>query len=208
MLHVDNARQGFFEHHEYQAVLRCLPDYLKPVITTWPTSRAGGSSQELLTRKWRDVDLTTGWLRRLDSGQSKNGQGRMFQMTPELHDLFERQRERVRPEINKTTGRLVDWVFCHYPGDGRAAAGSPIKDFRGAWAKACRDAGVPDRLVHDLRRTAVRNLETRRHTTFCSDGNDRAPDRSGLPALRDCRRGHVDRSLREARRFPRGRGEL
>jgi integrase len=37
--------------------------------------------------------------------------------------------------------------------------GSPIHDFRGAWQRACRDAGMPGRLVHDLRRTAVRKLE-------------------------------------------------
>jgi integrase len=37
--------------------------------------------------------------------------------------------------------------------------GKPIKDLRGAWAGACRSAGVPGRIPHDFRRTAVRNLE-------------------------------------------------
>ncbi len=36
---------------------------------------------------------------------------------------------------------------------------TPIKDYYDAWDKACRLAGVPDRLAHDLRRTAVRSLE-------------------------------------------------
>ena len=37
--------------------------------------------------------------------------------------------------------------------------GAPIKDFRGAWAKARTAAGCPGRIPHDFRRTAVRNLE-------------------------------------------------
>ena len=36
--------------------------------------------------------------------------------------------------------------------------GKPVRDFRGTWAKACADAGVPDLLFHDVRRTAARNL--------------------------------------------------
>jgi integrase len=36
--------------------------------------------------------------------------------------------------------------------------GDPIKDFRGAWKEACKTAGVPDLKLHDLRRTAVRNI--------------------------------------------------
>jgi integrase len=37
-------------------------------------------------------------------------------------------------------------------------AGDPIKDFRGAWRKACTAAKQPGLLFHDLRRSAVRNL--------------------------------------------------
>lgn len=33
-----------------------------------------------------------------------------------------------------------------------------IKGFRKAWRRACREAGVSDRIPHDFRRTAVRNL--------------------------------------------------
>jgi integrase len=46
---------------------------------------------------------------------------------------------------------LVPWVFHR---DGK-----PIKNYYGGWDRACRLAGYPDRVAHDLRRTAVRNLE-------------------------------------------------
>ncbi|HZL29340.1 MAG TPA: tyrosine-type recombinase/integrase [Acidobacteriaceae bacterium] len=36
--------------------------------------------------------------------------------------------------------------------------GKPVRDFRETWANACRSAGVPGLLFHDLRRTAARNL--------------------------------------------------
>ena len=34
-----------------------------------------------------------------------------------------------------------------------------IRDLRGAWHRACKAASVPGRLLHDFRRTAVRNLD-------------------------------------------------
>lgn len=156
MLHVDNARKGFFERDQYDAMLRHLPEFLRPVaavayISGWRTR------SELLTRQWRHVDFANGWLR-LDPGETKSGEARNFPFTPELRAILERQRELVR-QIEKAQGVIIPWVFIHPPGTARCEAGSRIKNFRGAWAKACKAAGVPGRLVHDFRRTAVRNLE-------------------------------------------------
>ncbi len=149
MLHVENARQGFFEVDQYRAVVGHLADYLKPVaqvayITGWRTK------SELLSRQWRHVDLDAGWLR-LDPGETKNGEGRMFPLTPELRAVLEAAREGVR-NLERATGAIIPWVFVH-------PNGTRIKDFRYAWKEACKDAKVPGRLVHDFRRTAVRNLE-------------------------------------------------
>jgi integrase len=149
MLHVENTRKGFFEPEQYRAVIKFLPEFLRPVaaiayITGWRVK------SELLTRNWRHVDFANGWLR-LEPGESKNGEGREFPFTPELRDGLETQREIVKA-MERARACVIPWVFVHP--DGRR-----IKDFRGTWSKACKDAGVPGRLVHDFRRTAVRNLE-------------------------------------------------
>ncbi len=149
MLKVDNVRKGFFEPEQFRAVLRHLPHYLRPVatvayITGWRTK------SELLTRQWRHVDFDAGWLR-LDPGESKNSEGREFPLSSDLRSVFDEQRERVKA-IERRLSAVIPWVFVH-------PDGSPIRDFRGAWATACDDAGVPGKLVHDMRRTAVRNFE-------------------------------------------------
>ena len=46
---------------------------------------------------------------------------------------------------------LSKYVF--HAGDGRA-----IVDFKRSWTTACAKAGVPGKLFHDLRRSAVRNM--------------------------------------------------
>ena len=71
-------------------------------------------------------------------------------MTRELREVLERQLERTR-EIEKATRRVISWLFHRN--------GKPIKSFRRAWQTACKRAGVPGRIPHDFRRTAVRNLE-------------------------------------------------
>jgi integrase len=58
--------------------------------------------------------------------------------------------------FQKATGRITPHVFVHRSG---AYRGRRIVAFDKAWATACRRASAAGRLVHDLRRTAVRNME-------------------------------------------------
>ena len=52
-------------------------------------------------------------------------------------------------------GRVIPEVFVHL--DGRRA-GRPLGSFRKRWAKACAAAGAPGLLIHDLRRSGIRNM--------------------------------------------------
>jgi integrase len=104
MLRENNARKGFFESEQFKAVLEHLPDYLKSLfevayITGWRVS------SELLTRKWQHVDLEKGWLR-LDPGERKNAEGRMFPLTPQLDEIFSRQLEKTK-QLQLATDRVI-----------------------------------------------------------------------------------------------------
>ncbi len=147
-LREDNRRKGFFEADEYRAVLKHLPEELKPVIQTAYIT-GWRIASEILTRQKHHVNLEAGWLR-LEPGETNNGEGRNFPLTPELREVLAQQIEKTRL-IEQKTGRIIPWLFHR--------DGNPIRDFRGAWASACKSAGVPKRIPHDFRRTAVRNLE-------------------------------------------------
>jgi integrase len=140
-------RQGFFEAHEVEAVCGLLPVDLRPVvrfayITGWRVP------SEVLTLTWAQVSFEGGSVR-LEPGTTKNDEARIFPFTNDLRALLEEQRVRTE-EIQRRTGQIVPHVFHR--------GGAPIKDFRGAWDTACRGAGIPGRIPHDLRRAAVRNL--------------------------------------------------
>src|SRR5262245_32480737 len=147
-LALNNTRKSFFEHSEFQIVLRYLPEHYHAVVETAYIT-GWRMADELFTRQRHHVDLKAGWLR-LDAGETKNNEGRMFPLTPRLREVLEKQMEKTRA-LEKATGRIIPWLFHRN--------GQPIKGFRKAWRTACKRAGVPGKIPHDFRRTAVRNLE-------------------------------------------------
>ena len=145
-----NARTGFFEADQLEAVLAFLPDYLhNPTVFAYLTGWRRG---EIVGLRWANVDFNAQTVR-LEPGSTKNGEGRTFPFGtfPELAELLQAQRE-ATTALERESGKIVPHVFHH-------RAGSPLRDFYGAWRAACRAAGVPGRIFHDLRRTAVRNFE-------------------------------------------------
>lgn len=109
---------------------------------------------EILPLTKSQVSLTAETLR-LEPGGSKNREGRIVYMTPEIKALVAGQLKRVA-ELERATGKIIPWVFPHLDGPHK---GERIEEFRKAWRVACRKAGLPGLLVHDLRRSAVRNME-------------------------------------------------
>src|SRR5439155_17248175 len=57
--------------------------------------------------------------------------------------------------LQRELGRVIPEVFVYLKG---RRAGRPIGSFRKAWDAACAAAGAPGLLVHDLRRSGVRNM--------------------------------------------------
>jgi integrase len=147
-LALNNARKGFFEAEQFFAVLRHLPDTIKPIVVT-AYMTGWRIDSEILTRQRHHLDLKAGWLR-LEPGETKNHEGRMFPLTPMLREVLEEQVAKTEA-LQKAKGVIIPWLFHR--------EGKPIKRFRRSWLTACEAAGVPGRIRHDFRRTACRNLE-------------------------------------------------
>ncbi len=147
---VQNAREGFFERRELNALLAELPYYHRgwnrfAYLTGWRVK------SEVLTRQWHHVDLHTGFIR-LEPSETKNDKGREFPFhnLPELKAVLEQQRA-YTDHIERTMDVIVPWVFHR--------DGHQIKNFRAAWRSACQRAKLVGKIPHDYRRTAVRNLD-------------------------------------------------
>lgn len=146
MPRVDNARQGFFEDEEVAALLPELPPHARNLVEFLYLT--GWRSGEAFRLMWSDID----WIRKfVHLRDSKNREPRIFpfELCPELEALLLRQREQVS-EWERSHSAICTAVF-HW-------RGRPLAKLRRSWQTACRAANLPGRLLHDFRRTAVRNL--------------------------------------------------
>ncbi|HQO63485.1 MAG TPA: site-specific integrase [Syntrophorhabdus sp.] len=139
MLREDNVRKGFFEPESFDLVMEYLPEYLRPVVFFGYCT--GWRKEEILSLTWKQIDLAQGIVR-LEPGETKNSEGRTIYMEPDLW-----------VEMKKLLGQRK--IGCPYVFN---AFGKKIGDFRKSWKAACKRAGIPGMLFHDLRRTAVRNM--------------------------------------------------
>ena len=147
MLAEHNTRKGFLEPAQFTAVKGHLPAALQPLLefgylTGWRLA------SEVMPLEWRNVDWQ-GRTVRLDPGTTKSGEGRTFPFTRAIDAILTAQK--AHHDRLKKAGQIVPLVFHRN--------GKPIRHVRKAWESACTKAGYPGRLLHDMRRSAVRNLE-------------------------------------------------
>ncbi len=156
MLKEAPARSGFFEAEQLVSVLAHLPENIRPVIRF--ASITGWRIQsEVLPLEWRNVDFDAEEVR-LDAGTTKNGEGRVFPMTDDLRAVLEGQK--AEHDRLKKAGVICPLVFSRMLAETRGGVKKPtaITSFTVAWQHACKAAGCPGRIPHDLRRTAVRSF--------------------------------------------------
>jgi len=105
----------------------------------------------VLSLTWKQVDFAHQEVR-LEPGTTKNSEGRTFPFSalPALATLIYGQREKT-DQLEKELQISIPFVVHR--------RGKAIKDLYKKWREACKQAKVPDRLIHDLQGTAVRNLE-------------------------------------------------
>ncbi len=136
----NNARQGFFERAEFNAVMAKLEDQDVNDFCEWffYTGMRPGETKAL---SWADFSKDT-WSIRLQGKDAKTGKPRSIALAGPLRAIIER----------RIQARRLDCPFIFH------RKGSRLGEFRKTWKAACEAANLPGKLVYDFRRTAVRNM--------------------------------------------------
>jgi len=135
-------REGFFEHEEYHRLLDALPDYLRLVLTI--AYFTGMRKREILNLRWDQISTRDKKII-LKAGATKNDQARVIFLSGSLYDAIMKQKDI----------RDIQYPDCPYV---CFRNGTQIKNYQSAWHTACKKTGLEGRLLHDNRRTAVRNM--------------------------------------------------
>jgi integrase len=126
-----NHRSGFLPHESFQKLFDVMPSRLQPLLLLlYSTGVRVGEAERI---EWPAVDLDAAKIT-LREGETKNDESRVLPLRDELVKLLSAVKHRE--------GRVFPTKRSMEP----------------AFKKACAAAGIEGLLVHDLRRSAVRNL--------------------------------------------------
>jgi integrase len=139
MLEENNVREGFLEHWQYEDFRNELPDHQRLILVIG--YHFGMRRGEILKLRWDQVDWDANLIR-LEKKQTKAKQARVAPLYGELRAWLDMAH----------TARDVE---CPFIVSWRRRG---IAEVKTAWNKARERAGVPELLLHDLRRTAARNM--------------------------------------------------
>jgi len=149
-----HARRGFLEPDQYRTLLAALPEWLRPLVAVayWSGMRRG----ELCSLTWDHVRLDESRPHiRLEQGETKNGEGRTIPLAGEALEL-------VRMQKALRDANFSDCPYVFFRPARRCERRPPTwrraGDFSKTWRSATEAVRVPGLLLHDLRRSAVRNL--------------------------------------------------
>ena len=133
----NNRRKGFFEADQLAAVLDHLPPAVADLVAflSWSGWRKG----EAKGLTWASVDMTAKVVR-IETTKNDEPRTLPYGKLPALVALMDKRHE----------AKNGAHVFHR--------RGVPIRAFALSWAAATKAAGCSGLLVHDLRRTAARNL--------------------------------------------------
>jgi integrase len=135
-----NERRGFVEEAEYRRLAGLAKEpWLRALLALAYTY--GFRKAELLEMRCSQVDLLNNTVS-LYSGETKNGEPRIVYLTDECRLLVTELRKSKQPE---------DFLLTRLNGE-------PVRDLRGTWAALTEEAKLPGLLLHDFRRSAVRNM--------------------------------------------------
>ena len=135
-----NVREGFLTHREYLRMREALPEYLKPLLDMgyyWGMRRG-----ELLDLAWSQVDWDGGFVR-LKKMQTKTKVARSAPLYAGIREKLEAAFE--------ARDKSCPYIVCF--------EGHQVVDPKKSWHTARVAAGLPELLIHDLRRCAARNMD-------------------------------------------------
>ncbi len=132
----DNLKERILTDEEEARLLAAASDDLRPVLVT--LLNTGGRRMEVLSLRWRDIDLERGTVL---FTKTKAGKNRMVPVNEPLHEVL----SGFNP---KKAGEFV------FPGD----EGERLNGVRRSFEKACRGAGLEGLRLHDLRHTFATRL--------------------------------------------------